>query len=704
MNVTRTTILNAGDPEAKREEIRAYFHATYDLYEKLFEGIVSEGAYTMRPEPLRHPLIFYFGHTAVFFVNKLRVAGVIDDRVDARIEAMMAIGVDEMSWDDLDDTHYEWASVAEVQAYRDKVRALVDDVIDTAPLTLPIDWSSPFWIVMMGIEHERIHLETSSVLIRQLPIDQVQPNADWPHCLEAGDAPANALVDVAEGEVTIGKSRQDAVYGWDIEYGAHQAEVEPFKASRHLVSNGEFKAFVEDGGYDNEALWTDEGWRWRTFKKAAHPLFWVPDGDGGYRYRAMLEEIDMPWNWPVDVNYLEAKAFCNWQAERTGTSIRLPTEDEWYLMAQRVETDHPYWDKAPGNINLEYWASSCPVDHFEQAGLFDVVGNVWQWTETPIDALDGFAVHPSYDDFSVPTLDGKHNLIKGGSWVSTGNEATRDARFAFRRHFPQHAGFRYVEAEEVPDAVGNIYETDDSISEYLEFHYGDEYLGVKNFPVACVEAVLAALGDSPKRKALDIGCSVGRSSFELARAFDAVDALDFSTRFIVSAIELQERGARRYTIRDEGDLASFREARLADLGLEDTAERVHFAQNDACNLKPHFTGYDLIFGANLVDRLYDPQAFLTTAAQRLVPGGVLALTSPYTWLEEHTDKDKWLGGYKEDGENVTTLQGLRRRLDPHFEMIGAPQDVPFVIRETRRKFQHTIAELTLWRRKSDTEA
>lgn len=702
MQVTRTTILNAGEAEAKREEIRRYFHATYDIYEKLFEGMVDDSAYYLRPEPLRHPLIFYFGHTAVFFVNKLRVSGVIDHRVDARIESMMAIGVDEMSWDDLDKTKYEWASVAEVQTYRDTVRELVDGVIRNADLTIPIDWDSPLWIVMMGIEHERIHLETSSVLIRQLPIDKVQPQADWPHCPDAGDAPENELVDVAGGRVQLGKDRQHPLYGWDNEYGSHEVAVDAFKASRYQVSNGEFLAFVEDGGYDNESLWTDEGWRWRTFKRAAHPLFWVPSGDAGYRYRTMLEEIDMPWNWPVDVNYLEAKAFCNWLGTRIGKDLRLPTEAEWYRMAKRIDTDQPYWGEAPGNINLEYWASACPVDRFESDGLFDVIGNVWQWTETPISGFDGFEVHPSYDDFSAPTFDGKHNLIKGGSWASTGNEATRHARYAFRRHFPQHAGLRYVEAGELPATADNVYETDASISEYLEFHYGDAYFAVPNFPVACVEAVVETIGDAPTRRALDIGCSVGRSSFELARHFEEVDAVDFSARFIASAIELQNHGVRGYEIRDEGDLMSYREAKLAGLGVGETAGRVSFAQNDACNLKATFTGYDLIFGANLIDRLYDPAAFLDLAQQRIVPGGHLALTSPYTWLEEYTDKDKWLGGFKENGENVTSLEGLRRALDPHFELVGEPRDIPFVIRETRRKFQHSVAELTVWRRRDNT--
>jgi putative 4-mercaptohistidine N1-methyltranferase len=179
--------------------------------------------------------------------------------------------------------------------------------------------------------------------------------------------------------------------------------------------------------------------------------------------------------------------------------------------------------------------------------------------------------------------------------------------------------------------------------------------------------------------------------------------VDFSARFIASAIELQSHGVRGYEIRDEGDLMSYREAKLAGLGLAETVERVSFAQNDACNLKAIFTGYDLIFGANLVDRLYDPAAFLKLTQQRIVPGGHLALTTPYTWLEEYTDKDKWLGGFKEDGENVTGLTGLHRALDPHFELVGEPRDIPFVIRETRRKFQHSVAELTVWRRRDDAQ-
>ncbi len=126
----------------------------------------------MRPDALRHPLIFYYGHTAVLYINKLVTAQVLTDRVNEQYESMLAVGVDEMSWDDLNETSYEWPTVADVKKYRDTVRAIVDRLIRTLPLQFPITWTSPWWIILLGIEHERIHLETSSVLIRQLPINQ----------------------------------------------------------------------------------------------------------------------------------------------------------------------------------------------------------------------------------------------------------------------------------------------------------------------------------------------------------------------------------------------------------------------------------------------------------------------------------------------------------------------------------------------------
>ena len=696
--VCRTPLLDSGTGDDKRQELLNYFCQTFDLYDKLFGVLDSDTAWYQKAISLRHPLIFYYGHTAAFFVNKLMAARLIDQRVDADIEAMVAIGVDEMSWDDLDENNYQWPSVEAVKAYRQQVRSMVVEFIQTMPLEIPIQWESPAWLIVMGIEHERIHLETSSVLIRQLPLSCLKDSADWPVCDQAGPAPDNRLINLSGGDILLGKDYDDPLYGWDNEYGRYQVNVAPFKASQYLVSNSEFLAFVEAGGYDTERWWSDEGWAWATFAEVRHPEFWIKKDDD-WLYRTMLEEIKMPWNWPVDVNCHEAQAFCRWKSEVTGKSIQLPTEAEWYCLRKLIDTDLPYWDQAPGNINLEYWSSSCPVDQFKTGEFYDIIGNVWQWTSTPIDAYDGFRVHPYYDDFSTPTFDGKHNLIKGGCWISTGNYGIKDSRYAFRRHFFQHAGFRYVESTAANREMLNPYETDTLVSQYLAFHYGQDYFDVPNYPKACAELCRSLMGEQSMTRALDLGCSVGRSSFELARWFQHVDGIDFSARFISAATELQKNGKIRYFVPTEGELGEYQVAELKSLSLGDIdTNRILFTQGDACNLKPKYNNYDLVFAGNLIDRLNDPAKFLGMIHERLRPGGLLVLTSPYTWLEEYTPTDKWLGGIRENGEVLDTHTGLRRLLSQHFEEVQAPVDVPFVIRETARKYQHSVAQCTVWRK------
>jgi 5-histidylcysteine sulfoxide synthase/putative 4-mercaptohistidine N1-methyltranferase len=692
-----TPLLSGADPEQKRQQILDYFHATFDRYEQLFDVLTCDEAYYVKPIALRHPLIFYFGHTATFFVNKLVLAGLLEQRINPGFESMFAIGVDEMSWDDLNDVRYHWPTVDEVRDYRQNVRTAVDRIIRTQSLTLPIGWEDPFWIILMGIEHERIHLETSSVLIRQHQLKYVQIHPAWEHCRDSGAAPDNLLVAIPDSEVQLGRERSDPkIYGWDNEFGHHEASTAAFQASRYLVSNQEFLAFVEAGGYADDSLWQEEGAAWKKFAKAEYPTFWVRDGKQ-WRLRLMLEEVAMPWDWPVETNYHEAKAFCNWKARTSGQAVRLPTEDEWQALRQFASIDDLPGDQ-PANIGLGHKASSCPVSRFAHGPLFDVIGNVWQWLETPIYPFAGFEVHPIYDDFTTPTFDERHNLIKGGSWISCGNEAAPISRYAFRRHFFQHAGFRYVVADALAIQPASHYETDRLISEYIEFHYGDEYFGVPNFPKTLAQLAISAMGDKPAHKALDLGCATGRASFELARHFDQVTGLDFSARFIGVGTQLAEQGRLRYTMTEEGELVSYKECSLAALSLTDVAPKVEFFQGDACNLKPVFSGFDLILAANLIDRLYSPALFLKSIHERLNPGGLLMLTSPYTWLPEHTKREEWIGGFKKDGENFTTLDGLKAIMGEHFRLVRGPEAVPFVIRETKRKFQHTLSEVTVWER------
>ncbi|MDO9013111.1 MAG: 5-histidylcysteine sulfoxide synthase [Gallionella sp.] len=696
----RTPVLLGDNAGAKREEIYSYFVSTFNRYEQLFEMLACEKAYFIKPISLRHPLIFYLGHTATFFINKLILAGLLQERINPEFEAIFAVGVDEMSWDDLDDAHYVWPTVAEVMAYRNRVREVVGQLIQTGPLTLPIDWDHPWWVILMGIEHERIHLETSSVLIRQHALEYVNPHPAWQPCRKSGPAPQNQLLAIPAGVVRLGKDKSAPLYGWDNEYGLHENAVPAFQASRYLVSNREFLDFVEAGGYAADSCWEAEGLAWKAYSRAGHPNFWIKGDEGdAWRLRLMAEIVAMPWDWPVELNCHEARAFCNWKKMLTGQAVRLATEDEWQRLHEYCGlTEIEPGIAAPANIHLDHYASPCPVSEFRHGEWYDVIGNVWQWTETPIYPYSGFETHPLYDDFTMPTFDGQHALFKGGSWISCGNEAQSCARYAFRRHFFQHAGFRYVVADVPAGMETSNYETDRLLSEYAEFHYGDEYFGVSNFPQALAEIAIRAMGDKRARNALDLGCATGRATFELARHFEQVTGIDFSARFIGLGAQMAEQGILRYTLVDEGKLISYRERRLADLGLEETRGKVGFFQGDACNLKPLFCGYDLILAANLIDRLYSPAKFLDSVHERLNMGGLLLIASPYTWLEEHTRIEEWTGGFKKNAGNFTTLDGLKERLGAHFRLMQAPLDVPFVIRETRRKFQHTVSEVTLWER------
>ena len=694
--------LTGNNPETKRQEIKAYFQACYKRYESLFTLVADEAAYFEKADPLRHPIIFYYGHTATFFINKLKLAKIIDKRIDPKLESIFAVGVDEMSWDDLNEKHYDWPTLWETQKYRDTLYDLVTGLIDTLPLELPITWESPWWVILMGIEHENIHLETSSVLIRQLPFDRVREDGAWRECESYGPAPQNVLLPVSSGTVTLGKGKDARLFGWDNEYGSHQVNVPSFIASKYLVSNAEYLEFVTANGYEKSEYWCEEGNAWRTFSKAKHPLFWK-EREEGYALRTLSREIALPLNWPVEVNCLEAEAFCRWKSEKESKNIVLPTEDEYHRLRDFSNVgDYLSWiEKGTTGVNtaLEHFASSMPVERFEHNGFCDVTGNVWQWSRTPIYPFEGFKVHPVYDDFTVPTFDGKHNIINGASWVSCGNLAAKNSRYGFRRHFYQHAGFRYIESNYEEKIMSNPYTTDSIISQYCHFSWGENRLGVANYPKTCAQLALDSMKEKPKRKAFDIGCAIGRSSFELAREFDEVIGVDFSTRFIQEAEKMKEEGILRYVMPTEGELEAFYEVALSDFNLEKEADKVSFWQADACNLKPIFKEFDLIFAGNLIDRLYDPQKFLESMAARLNDKGLLILTSPYTWQEESTAKEKWIGGYKRDGENVSTLQGLEEILGSDFKLVDT-RDVPFVIQETARKHQHTIAQMTVWEKQS----
>jgi putative 4-mercaptohistidine N1-methyltranferase len=373
------------------------------------------------------------------------------------------------------------------------------------------------------------------------------------------------------------------------------------------------------------------------------------------------------------------------------------TEEEWYLLRDQAQIpDLPEWDTAPGNINLEHFQSPCPVNHFAFGQFYDLVGNVWQWTETPISGYEGFKIHPSYDDFSTPTFDTRHNMIKGGSWISTGNEAIRDSRYAFRRHFYQHAGFRYVSSYQEVVIKDNSYETDSEVIQYCETHYGSPQLAVPNFQKELADFCIEVTGSAQQQCALDLGCKTGRTTWELARTFNNVTGVDLSARTIRIAIQLQEQGRFNYIFPEEGEVCDYRQVTLEDFELKPLVKKVKFLQSDFANLKNVFSGYDLILLNDILDRIYQPKELLSQLHRRMNENGVLVIATAWDWDKKYTKPENWLGGYRSSAEPVRGIETVEELLKENFIKTDQTTTLPSVFRINKRKSILKEVEITVW--------
>ncbi len=473
--------------DANREEMLTYFNNSWDLTEQIYAGLRDvKGFYTIPYHKLRHPFVFYIAHSAALYDNKFHRAGLIEEKVNADFGKLFEAGVDEMSWDNMHNHDLSvWPPFEEVRQYRRQVHEMVTDVVKNHPC---IDGprtmeNKKFWAIVMGFEHEKIHMETSSVLMREMPLEQVSTPDGWPiphdqnysstqtitFVPEAGrDYPGNAFIKVDSTKIKLGKPKEFPSYGWDNSYGEEFHHVRPFSANENLISNGEFYQFIADGGYETKRYWGNENsgidsWEWVQFSNVKMPTFWRGSLDNkkeGLHLRMIFEEVPMQWDWPVIVNYHEAKAYSKWKTEKDSSDVpyRLITEKEHNAMrssaqgtldgVSRVDAvmlDGPH----EANINLSFGSESS-VTAFapNDKGFRDVFGNVWQWCEDHFHPLQGFKIHELYHDFSTPCFDAVHFMMLGGSFISTGDSSSIFSRSHFRPHFYQHAGFRLAKYED----------------------------------------------------------------------------------------------------------------------------------------------------------------------------------------------------------------------------------------------------------------
>ncbi|NCG20116.1 MAG: hypothetical protein GWP91_13995, partial [Rhodobacterales bacterium] len=171
-----------------------------------------------------------------------------------------------------------------------------------------------------------------------------------------------------------------------------------------------------------------------------------------------------------------------------------------------------------------------------------------------------------------------------------------------------------------------------------------------------------------------------------------------SQPFIDACQAIQASGELAYQVAEQGDLRLDRVARIPK-GVDPT--KLTFLQGDATHVPLHLRGADGVLMANLIDRLQDPAECLRnlggdTSIVRV--GGVVVLTSPYTWMRQFTDVEKWLGGFKRDGKRVRTLDVLTEVFaSAGFRFLSA-SDQPLIIREHQRKYELVVAQATVWQR------
>lgn len=242
--------------------------------------------------------------------------------------------------------------------------------------------------------------------------------------------------------------------------------------------------------------------------------------------------------------------------------------------------------------------------------------------------------------------------------------------------------------------MSDVYETDKLLAEYLLFHFGTdaEILGEGGvWPAGMREALGFAVrtpqwfSEGRVARALDLGCAVGRSAFEMAKTADEVIGIDFSHSFIRAAETLRAGGVLAYERLEEGRVKTRLEARvpLAPGGL-------YFQQGDAMDLPGEMEAFDRVHAANLICRLPEPGRLLKRLPDLVKPGGELVLATPCTWLEDFTPVGNW-----PENDTLGWLQGW---LEPDFSLMRQGEE-PFLIRETARKFQWTRSMMTLWKRR-----
>ncbi len=422
------------------------FQAAWARSDQIF-ATVKPQALLSKPIAYRHPFIFYIGHLPAFAWNQI-CAGVLHwPSINARFDEIFSRGIDPDVDSGACHTHPEvpenWPSLAEVLRYRDRVRAAVLDSFEAVYACGADDvMAENGRVFQMALEHEYMHQETLLYMIHALAdAMKIRPRGLCDYRFEP--APARRAITVPRGPARLGADFAELVFGWDNEFPALEVDVAEFAIDSLPVTNQEYLEFVRAGGYDEPRLWQPSDWAWRCESGAAHPQFWQTD-HGEWFYRTVFDRLPLKavGSWPVYASLAEARAFAAWRG------ARLPTEAEFHRAAYGSLREIA----VPAGANLDF-ANWSPVpagfagEGAGARGVYDLVGNGWEWTASEFRGFPGFEAYlTNYREYSADFFDGKHFVLKGGSWATEAALARPSFRNWYQARYPYvFAKFRCVE-------------------------------------------------------------------------------------------------------------------------------------------------------------------------------------------------------------------------------------------------------------------
>jgi iron(II)-dependent oxidoreductase len=440
----------AAAPRINRDEAVARYRRNRVKTAQLFD-LLSDEAYYARPISLRHPIVFYEGHLPAFSLNTLVKKALGRPGVDAGLERLFARGIDPDEQTGASGEAQTWPDRRQVREFVDAADALVIDALVNADLEVPghplLDGAAAVHTIL---EHESMHQETLLYMWHRLPLEQKRAPAGYQVVTEAPRLAPHDIV-VPAGRVRLGAAPGEIPFGWDNEFGPLPLDVAAFAIDRLNVTNEDFLAFVDAGGYRQREWWSDDDWAWLAESKQQHPSFWERHGTG-WSWLGMFERLPLPPTWPVYVSHAEASAYARWRGRR------LPTEAEYHRAAYGAPgEDHrryPWGDAEPtaahGVFDFASWEPE-PVGTHPAGrsawGIDDLAGNGWEWTSTIFRPFPGFVASPSYPEYSADFFDESHYVMKGAS-PATARELIRPTfRNWFRPRYPYvYATFRTVGA------------------------------------------------------------------------------------------------------------------------------------------------------------------------------------------------------------------------------------------------------------------